>query len=1232
MRIQRMNMIKETLLLVAALNVFQWAGAQSNAAYQQDFSQPQKLKVVGRGACGISDGVFRSKDAYACFGDPQLKDYAVSFKARAPKNAEQVQIWAGFRTYNRFDRYVVGIKGGLQDDIYLMRLGYMGADEFLAVRPLDFHPVPGTWYPLKVEVCGDRIRVFVNNESKPRIDVTDQNSSLAPSGEIALGGGWIETEFDDLVITPMDAHQLKGVKVEEFRQQLTIQDKEKKRRAERASYQPILVGALVNARTEATLDGNWLFMPEYQLADKEKAVSSASDEDWHVMSVPNFWNPIRIWLHGETMSSPTGPQPKGVSDTYYQQETDRCENYTFDYRKTRAAWYRQWVELPAGVEGKNMTLTFDAVSKVAEIYINGELADSHIGMFGEIKVDGSQLLKPGKNLVVVKVTCKVDNSSSESGSSSIDFFYSSVRESEKEDGKVSVKKDILKEIAHGFYGDDPAGIWQPVKLTITSPVKVEDVFIKPTLEGASFDLTVKNQGGKKSQFDIYTDIIDKETGSVLYSMLSLPKQVLNGDEEKIFTYRVDGLKPRLWTPQHPNLYDFRFRLVTAKGVEMDGLTETSGFRTFESKEGLFFLNGHRYWLRGGNHIPFALAPNNLNLANTFMQLMKAGNIDVTRTHTTPWNKLWMGAADTNGIGVSFEGTWPWLMIHSTPLPDAKLIDMWKKEFITLLKKYRNHPSLLFWTVNNEMKFYDNDNDLERAKEKYRVISDVVKEMRRMDPTRPICFDSNYQTKGKKEKYGADFMNSIDEGDIDDMHAYYNWYDYSLFRFFNGEFQKNFKTPGRPLISQEMSTGYPNNETGHPTRSYQLIHQNPQSLVGYESYDFADPKSFLTVQSFITGELAEALRRSNDEASGIMHFALLTWFRSVYDYQKIDPYPTYYALKRALQPVLVSAELWGRHFYAGEQLPVRICVVNDLEEGRNLQPTRLNWKIQGRDGKVWSSGTELLPEVKHYARHWLSPKVQLPETLPADKSDMKLVLELKENGLTVSTNEYEILLTSKDWNRTAIAGKHIVLLGNDPTRAAFDALQIAYRPVSSIQEALKSKADLCVLGGEVKLTDAERQQLRNYQAKGGKLLLLQSPETAKTLFPEYITGWVKPTEGDIVSMEIPESPLFDGLEKLELRNFNNNKREKPDACDASLFITRNDRVTELASQIRIHGYVDGTMEARVEKMKKNKGFTLIRITDGGEALVSTLCTDKAVTDPIAGKLLVNMINDLIKQNN
>lgn len=629
-----MNRISK-VFLACACSVFCMNGqAQSNATWTNDFSNAgETLKVVGRGTCSIADNVFRSKGAYAVFGHPEWKNYSFSFKARAPKNAEQVQIWASFRNYNRFDRYVVGIKGGLQDDLYLMRTGYMGTDEFMGVRPLGFHPVPGEWYRVKVEVCGNRIRIFLNDEKQPHIDLVDKNADLVPSGEVALGGGWIETEFDDLTVTPMADDALKNVKVAEYQKKATPTEKENKRRQERASYTSAKLAALTGSRTDITLDGNWLFMPDYQLDNKDKAVSvQTNDQDWHIMSVPNFWTPIRIWLHGETMPSPTGAQPKGVSDTYYQQETDRCENYTFDYRRVKYAWYRQWLELPANVEGKNLTLTFDAVSKIAEIYINGTLATSHLGMFDEIQVDGSRLLKPGKNLIAVKVTRKMDGSTAESANA-IDFFYSSVRESEQENAKVEVNNDaLLKEIPHGFYGDEPAGIWQPVKLTITDPVKVEDVFIKPTLNGATFDVTLKNHGSKKKQFDLYTDIIDKETGAVLYSGLSIRKLNLNADEERMETYTISDLKPRLWTPQHPNLYDFKFRLVADKGTELDCLTETSGFRTFEVKDGLFYLNGNKYWLRGGNHIPFALAPNDENLANTFMQLMKAGNIDVTRTH------------------------------------------------------------------------------------------------------------------------------------------------------------------------------------------------------------------------------------------------------------------------------------------------------------------------------------------------------------------------------------------------------------------------------------------------------------------------------------------------------------------------------------------------------------------------------------------------------------------------
>lgn len=271
------------------------------------------------------------------------------------------------------------------------------------------------------------------------------------------------------------------------------------------------------------------------------------------------------------------------------------------------------------------------------------------------------------------------------------------------------------------------------------------------------------------------------------------KNLLAAGQQQTYTCSVDGLKPKLWEPATPNLYDFTFRLIEGKKKEADCTIITSGFRTFEAREdGFFYLNGRRYWLRGGNHIPFALRPNDKELADKFMQLMRAGNVNSTRTHTTPWNELWMSAADRNGIAISFEGTWSWLMIHSTPIPDKGVLDLWANEWLQVMNKFKNHPSLFFWTINNEMKFYDLDADKERAMQKFRIISDVVKRMRGLDPTRPISFDSNYMRRNGLNRFGAEFMATVDDGDIDDNHAYYNWYDFSLFRFST----VNFKSSSR----------------------------------------------------------------------------------------------------------------------------------------------------------------------------------------------------------------------------------------------------------------------------------------------------------------------------------------------------------------------------------------------------------------------------------------------------
>jgi hypothetical protein len=85
--------------------------AQQVSSFNDNFSDAQQpLKITGRGVCKIEDGVLKSKDAYVCLGNPDWKNYSVTFKARVSEDAEQVQIWAGFRAFNRFDRYIVGFR------------------------------------------------------------------------------------------------------------------------------------------------------------------------------------------------------------------------------------------------------------------------------------------------------------------------------------------------------------------------------------------------------------------------------------------------------------------------------------------------------------------------------------------------------------------------------------------------------------------------------------------------------------------------------------------------------------------------------------------------------------------------------------------------------------------------------------------------------------------------------------------------------------------------------------------------------------------------------------------------------------------------------------------------------------------------------------------------------------------------------------------------------------------
>jgi hypothetical protein len=568
-----------------------------------------------------------------------------------------------------------------------------------------------------------------------------------------------------------------------------------------------------------------------------------------------------------------------------------------------------------------------------------------------------------------------------------------------------------------------------------------------------------------------------------------------------------------------------------------------------------------------------------------------------------------------------------------------LITLWRVEWLDLLKKYRNHPSLLLWTVNNEMKFYDNDPDPERARIKMQIISAVVRQMRKIDPTRPVVFDSNYHR--NKKKFGADFLATIDDGDVDDIHMYPNWYDNSIFDQFKGEFQAKYKNEGRALISQEMSTGYSNNETGHPVRFYTFVHQTAQALVGKYAYDYSDPEYFLHTHAFITRELAEAFRRTDEQATGILHFASITWFRYVWSADSIQPYPVYYAMQQALQPLLVSAELWGRHFYGGTRLPIKVCIVNDQDDTVMDRPAVLHWELRGAAGGLLASGTAPVDTVGYFGRRWLSPAIDIP--VIAAREDAKLVLRLMRGGRVLSANDYSLVLASRSWvsdKTPAIAlvdhsgwlSGWLDTLGLKYTRfatvdAAVDALKAGAGTHTDGAGTGAAAMPLVLAGlnpGNASLD--ELGKIKTFAEGGGKVLWLNPGMLATMVYPEYVKG-VLESRGEIMDMDIPESAVFDGLEPMDLRYFNNNRRESPAVCAGAFAVRRGAGLSAPVSFTRVHGYLSGDIGQRATALEKLRGFPILRIEDKGTLFLSQVLLDKAVTDPVAGRLFTNLLKTL-----
>ena len=722
------------------------------------------------------------------------------------------------------------------------------------------------------------------------------------------------------------------------------------------------------------LAGEWLYKPGYLLQANDQPQLAKNLSGYVAVPVPQLLNRTQWWLDD--------------SEDFKRFEEERLKKLGFDTERTEDGWYQLALDLPALPNRRRVFIEFDGVAMKSKTFCNGQPLGEHAGMFSRFSYDLTPHLKAGRNMLSVFVSMERIPSSALSLGQAV---------------TVNLTASKILTLSKGMFGPlspdannrsyDLHGIWQPVKLIVRDSALIDDAWFIPSLDGARVRVEMRSLSGAQSAI-LRARWTDLKTSKLFATAEPIAVQLGESQVTRDLTLR--NLQPKLWTPADPNLYRLDVRLESASGEVLDQWTHNVGFRTFEVRGNKFFLNGKPYWLRGANQLPYGKNSWDPALPRKLIQFMHDGNQRVTRTHATPWNEEWLNAADEIGLGVSVEGIRPWALAGKIGATPPDMFAHWVMENENLIRRGRNHPSILLWTVGNEMLLRDGKN-----LEKWRQLSEVVKQTRRLDPFRPVVADSTYQRE-------ADFYNetlkpnNIDDGDVDDIHRYRGWYSDSPFVIDTIADIKDL-TPNRPLIGQEMSTGYPNLDTGLPVLRYTRDLVTPQAWVGQDAYPGSDPAVFLEHNRAVTKRWAEQVRfQRGDRTAGFMLFSAECWFAHSYDARLASPYPVYQAMRDAWSPVGLAWETARRRFYAGEEINTAVFITNDDERFRDLSGLTLRASFVDERTKKEMAATEVgtIEELPYYATIRQPLRIRVPETKAARLS-MNLILRLTDGKGEVS---------------------------------------------------------------------------------------------------------------------------------------------------------------------------------------------------------------------------------------
>jgi len=455
-----------------------------------------------------------------------------------------------------------------------------------------------------------------------------------------------------------------------------------------------------NQLRTVSFDGNWRFKKDSVI---DASSMSFDDSKWRALDLPHDWS-IEDLSAGQA-GPPTGQAGlPNQSDSVIGPFTTRSVGTTATgYTVGGIAWYRKHFTL-TNTSNKNVAIYFDGVYMNSDVWINGHHIGNHPYGYTPFYYDLTPYLKQnGENVLSVRVRNEGKNSRWYSGS----------------------------------------GIYRHVFLTITNPVHIEQwgVYIttpkvSETSASVNIQTAIINDEQNGHRLKLRAKILDAKNKVVATTETNIP---ISQSHNIPISQTIELPAPHLWSTESPYLYHAVTDILQGEKI-IDHVVTNFGIRSINiTADKGFLLNGNPVELKGGcvHHDNGPLGAATIDRAEERkVELLKRFGYNAVRTSHNPPSIQFLDACDRLGIIVIDEAFDQWQR-HKNPEDYGLYFDTcWQRDIDAMVLRDRNHPSVIFWSIGNEIN--------ERADaEGIAITKKLHDEVKRLDNTRlvteALCF-------------------------------------------------------------------------------------------------------------------------------------------------------------------------------------------------------------------------------------------------------------------------------------------------------------------------------------------------------------------------------------------------------------------------------------------------------------------------------------------------------------